>query len=456
MSSAARKALASRTPSARPDERALAVLWQNVHNLADGLVTEDGRRFRVAYPGRANHRAGPDFHDTVIVTDAGELVSGDVELHVDASNWRGHGHQNDPNYNGVILHVVFRPRGRTTSPQQSKMDAPIVSVGHLAPLMEREQEDTPELQDLAVPSRQEDLGRLLDEAGDQRFLGRSRGFVLDMEEVGPEQALYRALMDALGYASNRKPFRELAQRLPIAGLLSLRDEPPTTRYLALKALLLHGAGLLGYVEPPEEEPQLRNLLRCLARSRPMSARRWALFRVRPANHPARRIVGAAHLIDRYAATGLVEGLADDVRCGDAGWLVKKRLSAPPFVGRGRAGDMAVNVVLPALHAWAGLRRDSKLRETCLELFRSFPKLSENEITREMRRLLAPRGAAVDAATSRRQQGLMHLYRSQVRRPGRQRKPPFGDAAASGPEAGALGKTWVTGRRGQPGPVGNIG
>ena len=151
----------------------------------------------------------------------------------------------------------------------------------------------------------------------------------------------------------------------------------------------------------------------------MSARRWALFRVRPANHPARRIVGAAHLIDRYAATGLVEGLADDVRCGDAGWLVKKRLSAPPFVGRGRAGDMAVNVVLPALHAWAGLRRDAKLRETCLELYRSFPKLSENEITREMRRLLAPRGAAVAAATSRRQQGLMHLYRSQVRRPGHQ-------------------------------------
>ena len=33
-------------------ERALYALWSNAGSLSDGLLTQDGRRFRVVYPGR--------------------------------------------------------------------------------------------------------------------------------------------------------------------------------------------------------------------------------------------------------------------------------------------------------------------------------------------------------------------------------------------------------------------
>ena len=62
-------------------EKALAMLWQKAHVLPEGLVTEDGRRFRVLYPGIRNARAGPDFWNAVIATDAGDTITGDVELH---------------------------------------------------------------------------------------------------------------------------------------------------------------------------------------------------------------------------------------------------------------------------------------------------------------------------------------------------------------------------------------
>ena len=88
-------------------ERAMDVLWQRSHTLAEGLVTEEGARLRVLYPGTANHRAGPDFRGAVIATESGERILGDVELHISAPDWYSHGHQDDAGYNGVVLHVVL-------------------------------------------------------------------------------------------------------------------------------------------------------------------------------------------------------------------------------------------------------------------------------------------------------------------------------------------------------------
>ena len=124
-------AVAIREPSQdypRPKESALAALWRNAHALSEGLVTEDGRRFRVVYPGRQSGRAGPDFVDSLLETESGDLLAGDVELDLDAPGWERHGHHTDPNYNGVILHVVLHPRGRTASPQQSRTGVVVASL----------------------------------------------------------------------------------------------------------------------------------------------------------------------------------------------------------------------------------------------------------------------------------------------------------------------------------------
>ena len=141
----------------------------------------------------------------------------------------------------------------------------------------------------------------------------------------------------------------------------------------------------------------------------MAGDQWQLFRVRPANHPVARIAGAAHLVDRYTEAGLVRGLAADVRRGDAGFLTE-RLTVRPFIGQGRAGDMVVNVVLPFIHSYAEVAGSRELRDTSVELYHAFPKLADNEITREMKRMLDPQTDAKLVTTARRQQGLIHLYK----------------------------------------------
>jgi hypothetical protein len=394
-------------------ERTLAALWQKAHTLPDGLVTQDGRRFRVVYPGKPNPRAGPDFHNAVISTEAGDLITGDVELHLNAPDWYRHRHHDDPGYNGVVLHVVLWPRGKAASRQESGTSAPVVSIAHDMPTLSRgEASDIDALAQLKALDRNA-LCEALERAGDERFHARSRGFALELTEADPQQALYGALMEALGYASNRKPFRELARRAPIATLMELRREPPSTRLLALKAMLLGASGLLSFVKPPEEAAQMERLTRRLPRVRAMSASDWHLFRVRPANHPAMRVIGAAYLIDRYIASGLVRGLEQDVLSGDAAHLTG-RLEARPFIGRGRAGEMAVNVALPFMHAYAGIKGSPDMSRHCIGLYQRFPGLEDNEVTREMARLLALEAGAKELSSARCQQGLIHLYKTLVR------------------------------------------
>ena len=385
-------------------------LWQRADALVDGMATEDGRRFWVIYPGRANPREGPDFHDAIIRTETGERITGDVELHVKAPDWHAHGHDSDANYNAVILHVVLSPKGQAQSERQSGLSTPVASMADAVHLLVEAAGALPDALADVGHADGSGLNEALDRAGDERFLARSRGFAHELAETSPDQVVYGGLMEALGYASNRKPFRELSQRVPFSLLAELRDEPLTTRLLALEALLVGGSGLLSHVRPPETARRMLAMIRHLPARPAMPVRRWHLFRVRPANHPVSRAMGAARLIDRYMDTGLAAGLEADALSADPA-LLTKRLTAGPFIGKGRARDMTVNAVLPFLHAYGGFKRSPRLRRECVRLYQEFPALADNEITREMKRVLSYKAGRVEITGARRQQGLMHMYRS---------------------------------------------
>ena len=70
------------------------------------MVTEEGERLKIIYPGRVNDDHGADFRDAVIATSQG-LIKGDIEVHVSSSDWQAHQHHRDPVYNRVVLHVVM-------------------------------------------------------------------------------------------------------------------------------------------------------------------------------------------------------------------------------------------------------------------------------------------------------------------------------------------------------------
>ena len=91
----------------RISERLLRCIWYD--RLYSGhLATRDGRKVVVHSPGMWNLEGGPDFRNAEL-TIGGTRAKGDIELHIDSTGWRAHGHSLDPQYDHVILHVTLTP-----------------------------------------------------------------------------------------------------------------------------------------------------------------------------------------------------------------------------------------------------------------------------------------------------------------------------------------------------------
>jgi hypothetical protein len=88
------------------NESLFQFIWQ--HSLYNGtaLHTASGEPLTVIYSGRLNRDAGPDFLEAKIKIGNTILV-GNVELHTRSSDWLRHGHQHDPAYKNLALHVVY-------------------------------------------------------------------------------------------------------------------------------------------------------------------------------------------------------------------------------------------------------------------------------------------------------------------------------------------------------------
>jgi hypothetical protein len=401
------------------DERLLVCIWARQLISVYSLVTGSGEKVQVIYPGKENRDSGPDFLGAVIVTESAGLLVGDVELHLKAGDWRSHGHGRDPGYNGLILQVAWEgdapvvlQNGRMvpTLSLQRCLSGSLGAVRYWASL---NMAPTEPCYDSLSRLGDDKMGKLLDEAGDERFRLKAGRFAAAMAEESPSQVLYQGIMEALGYTRNKEPFQELACRLPLAVLQSVcRDKGYRERVALLRALLLGMAGLL-----PRGDVRMEEVWHCLGHREPLSLSLWHLFRVRPENHPARRITGAAHLLACFMDEGLLEGvlrLVAESRCDigrlEAGFIVAGEGRAPgrrALIGQGRAREIVVNIALPFAFAWAEANSEASLAEAALWLYRIYPRSGENQITRGLTRLLGSKASGlVDSAL--RQQGLLHL------------------------------------------------
>ena len=72
----------------------------------------------------------------------------------------------------------------------------------------------------------------------------------------------------------------------------------------------------------------------------------------------------------------------------------------------------VNVVLPFAFSWGELSNEAKLIENALGLYRNYPRLAENCITRHMTNQLSLKDPC--GLTACHQQGLIHIFRNYCR------------------------------------------
>jgi hypothetical protein len=231
--------------------------------------------------------------------------------------------------------------------------------------------------------------------------------------LGPEQALFTALLDAAGYSRNRGPCGLLAERLPVERLQHLLAGKTSecATGIATAALL----GLAGLLQPGSDGDLLALWAgyAALWSLPPLRSDVWVRAGVRPANRPEVRLRGIAMLVARHAHEGLAEALLAPLRTGDAeGLLAALEVPAAPGertppIGRGRAIDMAINVAAP----FALARGDGALAAGAWRTITALPPGEDSDPLRHMRTLLAGAGHRLHKPGALEQQGLLHLYRS---------------------------------------------
>jgi hypothetical protein len=403
-------------------ERLLAHAWKRHLIGAGAVVTDSGRAVSVIHPGRENRDRGPDFVDAIVCGPDGEVVRGDVEIHRRTSDWRRHGHDRDPHYDAVILQVVWRSDGEAVARSGRR-----ITTLSLSDVLQCSPDGLRRRLDLQAPRAEPcadtrgrlgeaEVGRRLDEAGEERFRAKARSFAARLRGESPAEVLYQGVMRALGYSKNAAGFEELARRLPLALLdRAARGKPIEERTEVLEALLLGKAGLL----PPSAGDGLWRIWRREGDGEPMPASCWRRFRVRPENQPAQRLAGAARLLARFMETGLLEGVLGCVAAAAAGTdTIERRFtvgaegraadSGRCLIGRGRARETVVNIVLPFAFAWAESGSRPGMARQALALYRGCPKTGEYGATRDLGRLLAGDRASKVVNTALRQQGLVHI------------------------------------------------
>ena len=343
-------------------EKAFSDLWERSLELRPDVTGRDGKSYEILFPGVRNQGAGPDFKGAVLRYD-GRTIGGDVELHLDSRGWTAHGHHGDPRYRGVVLQVVLKARSHEGGT-------------HLPPTAEARFELGADCR-----ARRPSLSEVpdLEALGVQRFLAKSAGFKLEFESVvDADQVVYASLLDAMGYARNRRPFRSLASRVPFSTFEVLADEPSSAAEFAVLSALVVGGGLLEGVEPLEKV-QMRRLARSLSVRRQGSAEAWSRFRVRPNNTPVSRVRGVAPLIGRSVRAGLIGTLESVLERAGVPGLIRD-IQQRPHIGRGLAITVVANVVLPALHAFE-LHRGGPGTERIQLAFSAMPSPPQDAVTR---------------------------------------------------------------------------
>jgi hypothetical protein len=434
--------------TATPPERLLQAVWHRQRLRREALKTTDGRIVRVFHPGFAGSGGGPDFRDAVVQIGEQAPRTGDVEIDLRAQHWRAHGHDRNPHFRNVLLHVVWEdepgdapakaPNVPPVLPLQPVLDAPLAELS--VALQDESLRVLPEalrgrccapLGELEEWQRAE----LLESAARVRLENKSRQILARARQGGWEQALWENLFRALGYRHNAWPMQSLAETKSLWSRGATGAFEFQARLLGVSSLL--PAEWIGAQKAAAHylrrawDLWWRERDRCAEALLPRGV--WKFHGLRPANHPQRRLALAAHWladgnflsqIERWIAAGCSSRPQDFLSSlleilqppQDEFWswhwtLRSPRLKKPqPLLGAARATDLAMNSILPWLWIRAGEGRNRKIQAEVERRYFAWPAGEDNAVLKLARERLLGTARRPALKTAAAQQGLLQIVR----------------------------------------------
>ncbi len=96
--------------------------------------TTTGKPLQIVSAGEWNAGAGPDFRNMAVLAD-GTVTIGDGEFHRRSAEWTAHGHNSDPAYDNLLLHIVLEDNAGQAFARHTLVISPdeLTALLHIVP-----------------------------------------------------------------------------------------------------------------------------------------------------------------------------------------------------------------------------------------------------------------------------------------------------------------------------------
>ncbi len=400
-------------------EEFIYYLWEN-RLLSKDLVTTDGEEVSVISVGNRNYDSGPDFLDARIRID-GTLWVGHVEIHVNASDWFRHGHQDDEAYKNVILHVVY-------CNDTERLSIPTVEVKG-----KFDQTIYERYSGFVKSRRWIPCERIIASIQQFTWLSWLERIVVDRLETEVkdvfsklaanngdwEETLYQRVMRYCGLKVNNDAFERLARLLPLRILHKHIDNP-----LQVEAMFFGCAGFLEQ-EFAEAYPVLLQreyrILKSKFNLTTMPRSYWKFLRLRPPNFPTIRLAQMASMVcnseSLFSKLQTVDDLDSmrnlfNVEVNEY-WDTHFQFEKPSKMKKKCMGNTAIdvliiNAVVPVLFSYGIYHDNQEMKNRSLG-FLNVMEPEDNVVIRKFARL------GVNVRNAQQTQALLQLYNCYCRR-----------------------------------------
>lgn len=380
------------------NEHLLHFIWHHRFFSTPPLLTTKGETVEVIDTGLPNHDAGPDFFNAKIKID-GTLWVGNVEIHEKASDWFRHGHDKNPAYDNIILHLildedleVMRKDG-SPIPQLMLRCPPEIEEKYI----ELKRTDTypccyriiPFLHRLQVRSW---LNRLQIERLERK--SKDINHRLIHCDYDWEQTLFITLARNFGFGLNGEAFETWANSFSLSFAGKHRDSPEI-----IQAMFLGQGGFLGktFLDTNECIHQLctDEQLSLLKREYefishkfnlvPIDLRYWKFLRTRPKGFPPVRLLQLAKLyyVHRFDFSHVLE--AEDYVSVVHLFKINEKSDDSSFpllmeLSKSTVNLLLINTIIPILFTYGQYKGEERFCERALSFYESIPP-ENNYITR---------------------------------------------------------------------------
>jgi hypothetical protein len=275
-------------------------LWKFKKLSGQELKTTERKEIVIKSLGTHNFFSGPDFFNGRVEID-GQDWAGNVEMHVKASDWYLHGHDEDPAYDNVILHVVWMHDAEIT--RRDGINIPVLDVSQYVDpdlvqsyiklfAVKNDSFINCESQFSSIDSFKRD--QWLEKLFFERLEVKSDRIkhLLEQNNNDWEAAFFHLLARSFGTKTNADAFEQLASSMEQSVVRKLAKDA-----FQLEATLLGQAGLLDVTKKDSYYKELFDEYAFAKAKHQLQASLTPMkfFRLRPANYPTVRISQLARL-----------------------------------------------------------------------------------------------------------------------------------------------------------------